>query len=105
MTKLEGPWVDHVRAWRRSKKSAAAYCEEHGLNLHTLRSWSRKMLNDKGHLSPVLSAAGLAAVRVKQDREATSSMLHLRIGKVSIDLPRDFDENSVRRVLAILGAV
>jgi len=35
-------WKKHVAAWRASGETAAAYCEQHGLGLSTLRYWTRK---------------------------------------------------------------
>ena len=36
-------WAVHVRRWRESGLTQAAYCQQHALNRHTLTYWSWRL--------------------------------------------------------------
>jgi len=46
-------WHHHVRAWRESGLSRAAYCTLHGLKLHALVYWIRRERAQTGSLTLV----------------------------------------------------
>ena len=54
----------HVRAWRRSGLTQAAYCEKHELNRHTLAYWCSQT-GRQGRLSNTAAAAQFVPLRVK----------------------------------------
>ena len=39
---LKNTWLQHVQAWKQSKLSQKAYCEQHNLKTHQLSYWYRK---------------------------------------------------------------
>jgi hypothetical protein len=55
----------HVRAWRRSGLTQAAYCEKHELNRHTLAYWCSQTGRRKNRVSDTASAARFVPLRVK----------------------------------------
>src|SRR5689334_8133393 len=33
--------LEHIQQWKASGLTSRAYCQQHGLNLHTLRNWNK----------------------------------------------------------------
>ena len=47
------PWLDHVRSWRDSGLSRAAYCDRHGLDLRAFHHW---VVRARPHFRPAAGA-------------------------------------------------
>ncbi|MCA9535822.1 MAG: hypothetical protein KC593_19185 [Myxococcales bacterium] len=110
MKRLQGEWPDHVRAWRASGETARAYCAKHGLNLHTMWSWSARMQDEKRASSKVAKSGAelrMALVRPTRPVEtivtvARGTGVRLSVGAVRVEVERGFDEETLSRVLAVL---
>ena len=99
-----------MRAWRASGETARAYCAKHGLNLHTMWSWSARMQDEKRASSKVAKSGAelrMALVRPTRPVEtivtvARGTGVRLSVGAVRVEVERGFDEETLSRVLAVL---
>ncbi|MFK7991250.1 MAG: hypothetical protein AB8I08_34865 [Sandaracinaceae bacterium] len=107
LTKAE--WTSHVSAWRSSGSSARAYCEERELKVSSLRYWSgrirresREALDDAFDDSP----PRFAKVRTPERSAAgarAAAPIRVVVSEVAVEVPVDFDAETLRRVLDVLG--
>jgi hypothetical protein len=101
-------WADHLEQWRRSGETATRYCEEHGLKLGSLRYWSGRIRGESGRASNETlesSPPRFAKVRRRGRSEASgdeSSAVRLHVGEVQVVVGRDFDADTLGRVLEVL---
>ena len=106
MTETESAWASRVSAWRSSGESASEYGARIGFAAATLRWWASE-LGRRG-LAPAQARAAdvkLARVEVRPSRAATSgSGVRLSVGALRIELDRGFDPETLRAVVAALGA-
>ena len=112
MKALQGEWPDHVRAWRRSGVTAQAYCAKRGLNVHTLRSWSARMQDEKGETTRVEKAGAelrMALVRPARpvavaaaEISSIGSGVRLRVGAVCVEVAPGFDGATLAQVVDVL---
>ena len=101
-------WAEHVERWRVSGKTATGYCEEHGLKLGSLRYWSGRIRRESARaLNETFEtrAPRFAKVRRREGSETSvSAALRLNVGEVQVEVPAEFDEGTLRRVLEVLCA-
>lgn len=88
-------WASRVREWRSSGKTAAEFAAARGLNAATLKWWSSEFNRPRPSTPPV--------VEVQLGTTSIASALEVLLpGGSSIRVPRDFDEATLRRLLAVL---
>ena len=107
-------WANHVEAWRSSGTSARVYCEKRGLKLSTLRYWSGRIrreaaeaLDEKFEGSPARFAKvrRTAPKAASPSRATASEPLRVVVGDVRVEVGAEFDADTLRRVLEVLGSM
>jgi len=88
-------WVERVREWRASGKSAAEFAATRRINANTLKWWSSELNRTTSPLPPVVE------VSLGGASESSELELHLKDG-ANIRVPRGFDEETLRRLLGVL---
>lgn len=90
-------WAKHVRRWRESGLHAADYARREGLNASTLRWWSSRLRHER----PTLPTF----VEVAVNEVKPAGFLEVAIGeRVCVRVPRGFDAELLRQVVAALEA-
>ena len=90
-------WKKLVEAFLQSQKSYKAFCQEHNIKLHQLQYWMRK-------LKPkVIEPTQFTQIELKQEKSSPTIKLWIR--KVAIEIPMDFDEVSLRRVIQVVDSL
>ena len=103
-------WANRVSAWKRSGRTAEEFANEHDLSAKSLRWWSwklgqRERPQDRGDVARLIPLRITSTESAPVPRPADDT-LEVRIGeRVSIRVGRDFDEATLRRVLAIAREV
>ena len=92
-------WLAHVEQWRHSGMSKAAYCKAHGLNFSSFRYWLRKSRS----ASVDVSALPPAIVPLPFTLALKAPSIGLLVGnRYALDIPADFDEATLTRLLSVL---
>ncbi|GAB6110373.1 IS66 family insertion sequence element accessory protein TnpA [Desulfomicrobium salsuginis] len=92
-------WLAHVEHWRHSGMSKAAYCTAHGLNFSSFRYWLRKSRS----ASVDVSALPPAIVPLPFTLAPKAPSIGLMVGtRYALDIPADFDEVTLTRLLSVL---
>ncbi len=92
-------WLAHVEQWRQSGMSKAAYCAAHGLNFSSFRYWLRKSRSAPVHV-PVSPPA---IVHLPFTLAPKAPSIGLLVGnRYALDIPADFDETMLTRLLSVL---
>ena len=113
-------WAKRVALWRESGLTAKEYAAAAGLNAGTLCHWAWKLGSDASSGEPsarpmpktppgdgakVRSAALPRFVELSAATVTSSStMLELVLGELRVRVPAGFDEQTLGRVLRIVGA-
>lgn len=99
----------HVRAWRRSGLTQAAYCEKHELNRHTLAYWCSQTGRPKDRLSNTAAAAQFVPLRVKDavrvEKDSVTALAALELWWPSGMRARIAAGADAAWVAAVLGTV
>jgi hypothetical protein len=89
-------WLTHVAQWRQSDMSKAGYCTKHSLNLSSFRYWLRKS-------STATMDASAAIVPLPFTLVPKLPSIGLLVGnRYALDIPADFDEAALARLLSVL---
>lgn len=114
-------WRKHVQDWIQSGLIPAQYCIRHALNEKTFSRWKIKLYGPtpkptKKLVGPAQSPSPFIAVSVVEDRESPEDLA--KTGSVQqsglrLKLPRNrcveidagFDEDTLRRLLAVLEKI
>jgi hypothetical protein len=91
-------WQGLVQDQEQSGMSAAAFCKEKHLNLHSFYSWRRRFKTES-------NAAGLTDgfLELVPSSKLRESGIRIRLdGRVSIELDRGFDPSTFRSVIDAL---
>lgn len=92
-------WLTHVAQWRQSDMSKAGYCTKHSLNLSSFRYWLRK----SGTAITDAPAVSAAIVPLPFTLVPKLPSIGLLIGnRYALDIPADFDEAALTRLLSVL---
>ena len=92
-------WLTHVAQWRQSSMSKAAYCATHGLNLSSFRYWLRKSRAEPDDIPLVPPAI----VPLPFTLAPKTPSIGLLVGnRYALDIPADFDEVTLTRLLSVL---
>lgn len=94
-------WHAHVAQWRQSGMTKAAYCTTHGLKLNSFRYWLRK-----SRLEPVdAPRVPPAIVPLPFTFTPKPPSIGLLVGnRYALDIPTDFDETTLTKLLSVLEA-
>ena len=96
-------WLAHVEQWRDSGMSKSAYCTAHGLNFSSFRYWLRKSRSVPAHVSVSPPATVPLSFTLAPAPKAPS--IGLLVGnRYALDIPADFDEVTLTRLLSVLEA-
>jgi len=93
-------WQQHIEARKASGLSRRAYCEQNGLNKHTMDSWCQK-LNPALERNSEGTKAAWIPLQVKDDE---SSGMDVRIGKITIAVKPGFDRKVLTDLIHTLTA-
>jgi len=92
-------WIAHVQQWRKSCLGKTKYCREHGLALSTFQYWLTKTRPSSGGESlspPVIVLLPFSLV------PKTPSIGLMISSHYAQDIPADFDEAVLSRLLSVL---
>ncbi len=122
---LELPYWRHrqarvvVAALEASGKSLRRFAREHGVTASRLRRWRRRLRREpapgersaEDAATPRLDAIELVPVTVREPRElprpglfAPPMTLDVVVGPATVRVPHSFDEQHLRRVVAVLAS-
>lgn len=90
-------WQEHIAAWEGSGQTRAAYCRQHGLNLHTFAYWRRRLREDPCALTLVQ----VAGVSLPGSRSASVRVVVEGLG-LAIEVSDDFSPATLGRALAVV---
>jgi hypothetical protein len=93
-------WMQHIEALKMSGLSRKAYCEQNGLNKHTMDSWCQKLNPSLGRNAEGNKATWIP-LQIKGDE---TSGIDLRIGKITIAVKPGFDQKLLTDLLRTLAA-
>ncbi len=89
-------WRSHIEAWLDGGQTRAAYCEQHGLNLHTFGYWRQRLKTDSTSVRLVQLPTGA----LRQPEEST---LRLVVDdRLAIEVSDGFNPATLGRVLEVL---
>ncbi len=91
-------WQQRVADYQACGLTATAWCKQHGLNIHTLRYWIKK-LNDESLES---STPNFIQLIPKVDPTPQQSAIVLRVAHYHIDVAYNYDESTLLRLLETL---
>jgi hypothetical protein len=93
-------WQQHIEALKRSGLSRRAYCEQNGLNKHTMDSWCYKLNPSLGSNHEGNKAAWIP-LQIKGD-EVTAIDMH--VGKITLTIKPGFDRALLLELLQTINA-
>jgi hypothetical protein len=94
-------WQQHIENLKSSGLSRRGYCEKNGLKLSTLDYWYRRLGFYKKRNNEISNEASWIPLRIG-DNEASG--IHLRVGKITIEIKSGFDSALLMDLLRTLGA-
>jgi hypothetical protein len=99
---MDGFWTEMearavIAAWRKSGLSMTDYAREHSIGRHRIAWWLKKL---EGHMR---SDVKLLPVHVVESPRNAPVSIVLRSG-LTLRVSRDFDEETLLRVVAVLEA-
>ncbi len=99
---LEAAWRDRVTRWRASGLNVRDFCRREGLSEPSFYSWRRALAErDADAVAP--DAPAFVPVHVRADPAPPALEVVLRSGHL-LRVPRGFDPDQLRRVVAALEA-
>jgi hypothetical protein len=94
-------WQRHIKNLKSSGLSRRGYCEKNGLKLSTLDYWCRRLGFCKKRNTEVRNEAAWIPLQIGDNED---SRIHLRVGKITIEIKRGFDSALLADLLHTLGA-
>jgi len=98
---IERRWRGHVTAWRERGMSARAYCDEHGLSVHSLYAWRRKLAARDGDQSSGAMSPRFVAVDVRPEPVSANDPCIEITPDGTVRVPVDLDAERLAAVLRI----
>ena len=92
-------WMAHVQQWRESGLAKTRYCRKNGLALSTFQYWITKSRLSSG--SEPASVPALVALPFTFASKVPSIGLMVS-NRYAMDIPADFDEATLARLLSVL---
>jgi len=93
-------WKQQVEEFQKSGLGRTAYCERNQIRVFQLDYWRHKFTKP-GNVS---SRPGWIPLRIKENQAEQSGVIRLRIGKLEIEVRRDFDGELLAEILRVVGA-
>jgi hypothetical protein len=91
-------WHEHVQRWRESGLSKGRYCRVHGLSPNRFGYWAKKYPPE---VSAEVALPSIVPLSFTLAPKAPS--IGLLVGnRYSLDIPADFDEATLTRLLSVL---
>ena len=91
-------WTGHVEEWKRGGLSQVGYCRKHRISIKSFAYWKRKLTSSE----PSTSLVEVPRLKVSEVF-VRPRPLCLRIGdRYAIDIDRDFDTETLVRLLRIM---
>jgi hypothetical protein len=94
-------WEKHVRGWRSSEESCAAYSKRTKINPRTLSWWAWK-LEAEAKAEAEAEVEHLPFIELMS--VAVEGRVELEIEGVTVRVPNDFEAETLARVLKVLGS-
>ena len=89
-------WKSHIKHWRESSMTQAAYCRLHNLPIKSFYYWKKK------YDSPVT----IVPVKIKPDIFENSAPLTLTIGsRYRIDVDNGFDQKTLEQIIQVINQI
>lgn len=101
-------WRDAVARQAASGLAIRVFCEREGLSPSTFSFWRRKLAAQSGEECSAGGSPSLVPVSLVPGHQGvgTEAPYELVLGDdLRVRVPRDFDEESLHRLLAVLGSV
>jgi hypothetical protein len=98
---VEATWLDRVRRWKASGKTAREFGELEGVTTSRLHGWASRLRN-AGHDVSVTSRAAVAGA-VGESSPASGAVVEIAVAGAVIRVGPEFDEVLLRRIVAALG--
>ena len=97
-------WLSRVRAWKASGSSRAAFAHKEGCSATSLGWWAWRLNADGEDLTPKPVKRELQRVDFVEllAPVAEGSRVVLRVGGVQVEVGRDFDAETLGRLLDVL---
>lgn len=99
---LHETWRKRVARWRESGLTAQEFAAKAGLNRHTLLMWSSQLRRERRRSGPRTRRRGRPRFIELQAVPVPGSVLEVVVGDVVVRVPADFDQDGLRRVLAVV---
>ena len=105
--RVEQWWRRHVTAWRERGVSARVYGEEHGLSVHSLYAWKRKLAErDRERVQRSDTASPqFVAVEVRRDPVPANGICIEIAADGTIRVPAELDPERLAAVLEVARRV
>lgn len=104
-------WQGQIKQWQESQMTASMYCKEHQLGIHQFKYWQYQFAPETKKKRHKLKRPLFSEVKVTGGGhgltrlENSLSAFELTIGdKIKLQVPPQFDEASLKRLLNCLGA-
>ena len=93
-------WLERIQAWEQSNLTQKAYCKQHHLGLASFQRWRRIfMTEEKSNESSSMTFLPVNVV------ESKASCLTVMINEdLRLEIPADFDPNTLKQVIQVLQA-
>jgi len=92
-------WKQQVEEFQKSGLRRSAYCEKNQIKVFQLDYWRHKLAKPTN----VSSKPGWIPLRIKERAAEKSGGIHLRIGKLEIEVRSGFDRKLLAEVLRAVG--
>ena len=98
---VERRWRVHVTAWRDRGVPARAYCDEHGLSVHSLYAWGRKLAARDGDQSSDAMTPRFVAVDVRPEPASANEPCIEITPDGTIRVPVDLDAERLAAIVRV----
>ena len=106
-------WIDHIRQWKRSGLSKAAYCQLHCINAGSFYNWSRPTRDEVEPLSAVTQPSKLDAqpknsltfipvAITPANHRGEVHCVHVQRADTAIELPADLSADQIHSWLSAI---
>ena len=92
-------WEERVRAFQHSGQSVKQWCAENQVQVNNMYLWIKKCNKP---ITSVSTSSDWMMVDMKQQPKEAPSQLTLKVGCVTIEVPRNFDQELLVEVIQVL---
>ncbi len=97
-------WQQQIQGYKQSGMSRKAYCQKHQIPIHRFDYWQRKVKKEAVQ-SLAKKKGNWIPLQVCEEKISGEQRIHLRIGRVAIEIESGFDRRLLAEVLGVVGAV